>query len=144
MCFDIITVNIRVSIRVRGLHLVWWCFWGSFSTSHTIKALDGAKIEPNQKLSSDACMRPSQLKKQIMTPYFCLHHKSEDGQELAHLALHCISTKPSSNMPSSAIARNPRNRSCKSNTLRLFPECVARVLRDFISMCFDICTTNIY
>ena len=34
MCFNIITVNIRVSIRVRGLHLVWWCFWGSFSTSH--------------------------------------------------------------------------------------------------------------
>jgi len=44
MCFDIITVNIRVSIRVRGLHLVWWCFWGSFSTSHTIKALDGGEM----------------------------------------------------------------------------------------------------
>ena len=24
MCFDIISVNIRVSIRVRGLHLVFW------------------------------------------------------------------------------------------------------------------------
>ena len=23
MCFDICTINIRVSIRVRGLHLVW-------------------------------------------------------------------------------------------------------------------------
>ena len=24
MCFDICTINIRVSIRVRGLHLVFW------------------------------------------------------------------------------------------------------------------------
>ena len=28
MCLDICTINIRVSIRVRGLHLVWIC-WGS-------------------------------------------------------------------------------------------------------------------
>ena len=24
MCFDICTINMRVSIRVRGLHLVFW------------------------------------------------------------------------------------------------------------------------
>ena len=30
MCFDICAINIRVSIRVRGLHLVCFSVWGSF------------------------------------------------------------------------------------------------------------------
>ena len=33
MCFDIITIKIRVSIRVLGLHLV---FWGQTHFTHSI------------------------------------------------------------------------------------------------------------
>jgi hypothetical protein len=41
MCFDICTINIRVSIRVRGLHLVFFVVVQEFSEESFKISFDG-------------------------------------------------------------------------------------------------------
>ena len=49
MCFDICTMNIRVSIRVRGLHLVW-CYYSGVSRNQPSLAQTSNQESPQSDL----------------------------------------------------------------------------------------------
>ena len=70
MCFDICTINIRVSIRVRGLHLVVWLLFGiaiAVGMPSAVKAsFEMVRYDDVWFLALNICITPLKVRRSML------------------------------------------------------------------------------